>query len=380
LIPDRLWTAGFRASQMIYDDRTISDFRSSSRLYESSQFRYQSDRLDLFRAAGSAFFNLALADVLYRIQLSYLRLTEENLELARFREQVGYSGRDEVYRWESEVAQQRSALFERLADFESSRIALSQILAVIQGTRWDVESTEIDPDAFPFLEGRFSSLLNTTSTVDRFRLFSVGLAIQNAPELASVSKTAEAQEIQLGQRKRAWFLPSFFIDAAWLYQIDRDPELSGVDRSLPRLSIGATYPVFVGASRSYEVSQNRAALERLERERRLTHDLIERQTRTAIRRMEGSFPSIRFERLAAEAARLNFDLVQDKYAQGLVNVTDLTQAQAQSFVAAQGAAAAEFAFLLDLVDYQRAISWFEADKTVEERQELAAQIQRALGP
>lgn len=379
IIPDRIWSAGFRASQMIYDDRRISDFRSQSRLYESSQFRYQGDRLDLFRDAGGSYLLLALSEVLYRIQLSFLHLTEENLELARFREEVGYSGRDEVFRWESEVALQRSEVFRRLAAYQSQRIALNQILAVDQGTRWAIVGAEIDPDVFPFLDGRFPRILDNQQVLDRFRLFSIDFAIQNAPELASVTKQTEAQEIQLGQRKRRWFLPVFFIEAAYDYQIERDPELPAVDRSFPRFAIGAQYPIFVGASRSYEVSQNRAALERLEKEQRLTHDLIERQTRTAIRRMESSFPSIRFERLAADAARRNFELVQDKYAQGIVNVTDLTQAQTQAFTAEQGAAAAEFRFQLDLVDYQRAISWFQDDKTAQQVQDLTRGIQQATG-
>jgi len=377
IIPDRIWSAGFRASQMIYDDRRISDFRSSSRLYESSRFRYQADRLDLFRDAGSAYLQMALAEVLYRIQLSFLRLTEENLELAKFREEVGYSGRDEVYRWESEAAQQRSDVFDRLAVFQARRIALNQILAVDQGTRWEIVGAEIDPDVFPFLEGQFPRILDNKQELERFRLFSIDFAILNAPELASVGKDTEAQQIQLGQRKRRWFLPVFFLEASYDYQIERDPQLSGVDRSFPRFAVGAQYPIFVGASRSYEVSQNRAALERLETEYRLTHDLIERQTRTALRRMESSFPSIRFERLAADAARRNFDLVQDKYGQGIVNVTDLIQAQTQAFVAEQGAAAAEFRFQLDLVDFQRALSWFQDDKTVQQVQDLARSIQQA---
>ncbi len=379
IVPDRIWSAGFRASQMIYDDQRISDFRSSSRLYESSRFRYQADRLDIFRDAGAAYLQLALAEVLYRIQLSFLRLTEENLELARFREEVGYSGRDEVFRWESEVALQRSEVFNLLAIFQARRIALNQILAVDQGTRWEIVGAEIDPDVFPFLEGRFPRILDNKEALERFRLFSIDFAIANAPELASVDKTAEAQEIQLGQRKRAWFLPSFFVEAVYDYQIERDPELPGVDRSFPRLAIGAQYPIFVGASRSYEVSQNRAELERIEHERRLTHDLIERQTRTALRRMESSFPSIRFERLASEAARRNFELVQDKYGQGIVNVTDLIQAQTQAFIAEQGAAAAEFRFQLDLVEYQRAISWFEDDQTTQQVQDLARRIEQTTG-
>ena len=73
---------------------------------------------------------------------------------------------------------------------------------------------------------------------------------------------------------------------------------------------------------------------------------------------------------AAEAARRNFEIVQDRYTEGLVNVTDLLDAQNDRFNTERTAQAARYAFLLDLVAFQRAISWFEDVKTPEERERL----------
>ncbi len=106
---------------------------------------------------------------------------------------------------------------------------------------------------------------------------------------------------------------------------------------------------------------------------------MERQTRTALRRLESSFPAITFNRIQAEAAQRNFELVQEKYSQGLVNVTDLLEAQNEAFVAQQGAAAAVYAFLIDLVNFQRSIAWFEDDRTTEEQEQLRERIEAALG-
>ena len=55
------------------------------------------------------------------------------------------------------------------------------------------------------------------------------------------------------------------------------------------------------------------------------------------------------------------------------------KAQTQAFVAEQGAAAAEFRFQLDLVDYQRAISWFQDDKTTQQVGDLILQIEQLTG-
>ena len=102
------------------------------------------------------------------------------------------------------------------------------------------------------------------------------------------------------------------------------------------------------------------------------------EKRTALARVESSFPSIGFSQTAAENARRNLEIVQDKYAQGLVNITDLLEAQTESLRAEQTEAASVYLFLIDLISFQRAIAWFEFEKTPEERDRLLQQIQAVV--
>ena len=378
-VPDRVASAGVRANQMIYDDARISDYRSSGRLLESTERIYDANRLEAFDLAGTEYLRYALSLILYRIDVGNLRVTQENLELAKFRAEVGYSGRDEVYRWEAEVAKGQSSLFRSLAQIETERIRLNQILALQQDRRWQPQEVDEPEDQFPFFVQVLEPLFADAAELERFRTLAVQFARENDPELQAIQKQIEAQDIQVGQRKRRWYLPSLSAGFFWDYQITRRPELEDIDKNLWGFNFTATYPLFQGASRAFEVGRTSSELERLYREERLTGDIVERQTRTALRRLESSFPAITFNRRQAEAASRNFDLVQEKYTQGLVNVTDLLEAQNESFVAAQGAAAAVYAFLIDLVNFQRAIAWFEDDRTIEEQEQLGRRIEAALG-
>jgi outer membrane protein TolC len=110
----------------------------------------------------------------------------------------------------------------------------------------------------------------------------------------------------------------------------------------------------------------------------LTNQLIERRTRAAIRRMEASFPNVRLTQIQADRARRNLVVVQDRYAQGLVNVTDLISAQNETFAAEQGAAASNYLFLIDLNAFQRSIAWFEGEQTPEAQAAFVEQLQAAL--
>jgi outer membrane protein len=377
-IPNQQITLGGSLEQMIYDDRRISDFRSTGRLAESQAARTEADRLDVYQDASDAFLRLVLTRIFYEIQVENLRLTETNRELAQVRLEVGYSGRDELYRWEAEVAKRRSELLETQALVQIRQIELNQVFGMDQATRWNTEEIEVDSDVFPFVDGQLDYAVRDRTTFEKFRDAMVNYALVNAPELESIYKGMEAQEIQLNQRKRRWFLPAFLLSANYDYRAWQDPEIVDLERGIPRISIAADYPIFDGTRRSSEIGQASSELLRLGHEQSQVHQNVERRARSAIQQMQNTFPTIRLGEIQAENALKNFLLVQDKYSQGLVNITDLLSAQNESFIASQAQAATTYTFLLDMVGFQRAISWFEDVKTPEEQAEFLRTIETMM--
>ena len=365
LIADQALNLRFSASQMIYDDHLVSNYRSSKRLEESSRENLETQRLDVIGAAGEAYLDLVLSRLLYRVNAQNLRLTMDNLELARHRLEVGYSGPNEVYRWEAEVAKRRGDVLRSQTVVEEQRIGLNQILGVDQTRRWRPREIHVDTAHFFFAGIDLNALLTTQQQLAAFRESMVAMALENAPEVRSLDRTIEAQSIQVSQRKRRWFLPSFFLNFDYQYQAYREPELPGVSRSRPILSIEAVYPLFIGAERAFAVGQTESQLTELTQQELLTRQLVERRTRRTIRRLESSYPNIRLTQIQADRARRNLMVVQDKYAHGLVNVTDLLEAQNESFTADQGSAAANYLFLIDLNAFERSIAWFENEQTPE---------------
>jgi outer membrane protein TolC/ABC-type uncharacterized transport system substrate-binding protein len=378
VLPDAMSVLNVSLSQMIYDDRRISDFRSSDRIYEARQHKRETVRLDALADGGDAYLMVVLADLSTQIEADNLGLTRDNLELARLRVDVGYSGKDEVYRWQAELAQNQSKLIRSEADIENRQIDLNQILGLNQYLRWEVEEIQIDEDVFYFLEGKLDPVYDNTLDWSKFRNFIVQFAIANAPEIRSIDKLIEAQDIQVGQRTRRWFLPILSLNLGYNYELYRSPEMENVDKTNYTFDVRATYPIFNGLERLYEVQREKTVLTGYERERQLLSDLIERRTRTSMRRIESSFPTIKLYNNAAKNAQQNLDLVQDKYAQGIVNVTDLLEAQNQTLSAKLNAVAAQYNYLIDLVGFQRAISWFEDEKSEEAKEAFLQKVEEAV--
>jgi outer membrane protein TolC len=206
----------------------------------------------------------------------------------------------------------------------------------------------------------------------------IGFAEENAAELKFLDKLIEARQIQVGERKRRFLLPSFVASFDYDYIVDRDPAIDGGRDDTYRLELAAVYPLFNGADRYQDLKLQQSELESLRRERELVRQRVEQRARTALRTIEGSYPSIELSRQAAESSLLNLEVVRDKYAQGIVNITELLDAQNQSFTANQSEAGAVYAFLADLVVLQRAVSWFYFEHTEDEKEEIKQRILEAV--
>ncbi|RLE18950.1 MAG: hypothetical protein DRJ65_20805 [Acidobacteria bacterium] len=365
--------------QLIYDDRVMSDYKQSKYVADSSVENREAVRLDVLAEAGTTYLNLALAQELYEVDLSNLRLSEDNLELARLREQVGYSGRDEVLRWQAAVADNRSALFARSRDSETARISLNQVLGVDQDRRWRPEEAAVNPEVFSFLQGRLTPILGQPGAQRRLREVFTEVALGNSPEIRALEQIAEAQGVEVRRAKRAYWLPSFFARATYADDLGGGTgDFPGLEDANYTVSVALSYPLFQGGRRTDESAKARTDMEAVERQLTLAHQLVERRMRTATRQVESSFPSIKFSLMSAEASGQNLIIVQDKYAEGIVNVTDLLSAQDAKFTADRLAVVAVYEFLLDVIDLQRALSWFEADHSAEEQAALGEYIRIAV--
>jgi outer membrane protein TolC len=377
-VPENASFFGLGIRQMIFDDFAISNYRASKRLYQGSEFEREAARIETLANAGYAFLGLGLTQALYQVEVENLNLTEANLEIARLRRDVGYSGLDEIYRWESEVAGSRSALFTANEDVEAARITMNRILGAEQSRRWRLEEIPVDAETFPFLDGRLGPIFADLNQLQELRGVLVQFAIENGPEIKAVDKEADALDIQVGRLERRFYVPSVFFDFAYDYQLSGTGDLPSDSKDFFFLHIGAEYPIFEGARKFADLRKAEADRRALERGRQFIAELIEQETRIALRRCENSFPKIKFTRQAAEAATNNLRIVQDKYTEGIVDVTELISAQNQKLTADQFAAAAVYDFLINLVELQRAISWFEEDKTADEQSQFVEQITSAV--
>ncbi|MEM1059619.1 MAG: TolC family protein [Verrucomicrobiota bacterium] len=366
--PETQLSTGIAVRQVIFNDELMSNFFASRNLFLSQKLQYESVRLDVMELGALAFIDLLAAESLLRIEIDNLRLTQTNLQIARIRFQVGDTDPSETLRWESEEAQGRSAVFEREADVGIAMATLNQVLGVPGHTRWAAQDIILPDGDMYFLANGIKDFVTNPEQLERFREYSVFLALGNSPSLRAIDEEIGAERIQLGQAKRSFFLPEIEAGFDVDHVLDANVQ-SGVDqadvivRTPWQAQIVATLPLFEGGRRFAEVEQNKSELDIVVGNWITAAQFVELDTRVAIRGIEGSFPSIELSRRSRAAAEENLKLVLQKYQEGAVSIIDLIDAQNQSFQEQQRAALAVYDYLADLYNYQRSISWFELGKT-----------------
>ena len=132
-----------------------------------------------------------------------------------------------------------------------------------------------------------------------------------------------------------------------------------VDRNDWSVAVGARLPLYLGGARKADYRQNSEELAALRLERSALAQLIEQNVRRALYEMSATYPAIELTREAARAAGKNLELVTDSYASGTVSIIDLLDAQNAALVSDGVAANAEYNFLIDLMQLQRATSRFD---------------------
>ncbi len=359
--------AGLSLTQSIYSDPIFANLGISKDLQRSRELEWQVDRLDVALRAATVFLDLLRLQTLERVEQDNVRLTESNLELARRRKQIGFSGPADVYRWESRLATDRSRRIDAHSRVHIAYVELNRILDRPQEDLFETDPPSLFDSELITGFGRLNQYVDNAAAFTLFKEFMVKEGLHNSPELQAIDAAIAAQERATLTARRSFWAPDLALIADLEHRIYRAGAGSTVVPGLPvqtddsiwAVSLVASLPLYAGGARKADVGQATEELAALRLSRTAISQRVEQRIRTALYEISSTFPSIELAREAAAASERNLELVTDSYARGVVSVIDLLDAQNSALVTAEFAANAEYDFLLDLMDLQRAANRFD---------------------
>lgn len=369
---------GFR--QLLYSDDAWTKYTVQQRTQLSREEEWKQLRLDIGQDAAVAYLTVLRTKTARRIQKDNLKLTRSNLDLAAARESVGYALRDEVFRWETEMANGQKAVVSVDAQERQAEVDLNRILnRPLEEKFQTVEQTLEDPGLLGDTRQLFAYVENPRG-FQIFRDFEVEEGINAAPELRRLDALIAAQERTVTNAQRAYWLPEVAVQGAGFQQYAQGGGGAGsltvpmgpvgfaqTQNNFYVASIGLTFPLFQGGYKNATALKAREELHQLRFEHSSVTQQVEERIRTSLYQTGASFPSIRLSRKAAESARKTLDLVVDQYARGAVDIIKLLNSQHAALIANQAAANAVYEFLIDLAKVQRAVGQMSFFQSSEER-------------
>ena len=379
-------TGTAQVSQLIYSDQVWSSYDIERNLQDLRQEERAQLRLDVILEASESYLNVLQTKTIERILRDNLRLTRSNLEVAQARVDLGATTRDEVFRWESQIATNRKNLIDASALRNQAEIAVNRVLNRPIGESFLTAETALDDPELVSSFEQIGPYISSPQSFAIFRNFMVGEAFEASPELRQLEAAISAQERVVLTSKRTLYLPTVGAQAdISAFQTggagSMAPQLPIPGLTLPSanslnwsVGIRASLPIFEGGALRARRSRAEMELAELVLQRDATRQRIEQRIRSALHQAGASFAGIDLSQDAAEAARRNLDIVSDFYSQGTVDIIRLLDAQSRALVDDLVAANAIFGYLLDLMGVQRAVGQFDYYRSPQDRQNFLSRL------
>lgn len=372
---ERTATGSAGIEQLIFSERALGNVSIQKYLLQASEYGYEKVKLDVILNAAVAYFQILKATTGRRIQSDNVELTRRNLEIAKQREAVGYSGRSDVYRWESRLVAANTDLLAAKNNVTSAKIQLNQLLNRPIGEHFIARETTLSDSLYISYLSSVEQYIDTPQSLDIYTDFLVEEAVRNAPEMGQIAANLDALQRSLRSFQRVRFVPTIGLGAEWQYIAARQgagsdvPGVETIDQPW-NVSLNASWPLFQGGATRANIRQTRIDINKLAEQKARLVQIVELNVRASVLDLIVRWVNLESSQKSAELAEKSLALVQDEYAQGRVSIVDLVDAQNAALSARLSALGSEYEFLTSILKTERAVGKFSMLNTPEEQRDF----------
>jgi len=341
-------------SQLIYSEEAIAGIKITKYIKKAQEYDTEVDVLNTLLDAYFGYFNVLSSKTNLSIRQENLKNSKTNLELAKIRISAGSASNADLFRWESEVANDKQATIEAQTSLITAKLQLNTFLSNSLEDEFDINDVGIDDDVYKKFSA--SPISNFVKTPRDFKLvtdFMVEESLNYNPNKKFLLENIKATEREKLQNDRLLYIPQVAIQAQTSQVLSRGGEGSTEIPSIPfqdnswQLGLSLNYPLFRGNGRRINIQRSQVQLQQLDYSKQDLDQQLELSVRANTLQLLNTSTNIAFSNISADNAQRNYELVQENYRQGQVTITQLIDAQ-------QSALQANLAYALSIYDYMQA--------------------------
>ena len=379
--PERTGAGTGTVQQVLFSEQVFANVKIQQYLAEAARHRADLVALDVVLNLATAYFNILLAKTGARIQDENLEVSRRNLKIARTRNAVGYAGVADVFRWESEVARATQASIEAFNNLYLAKVQLNRLLNRPDiSEEFAVEEAQLSDELFGrFDPARIGPLIDRAGDVEILTDFLVAEALQNMPSLKQLAANMKAAERQQQMNRRLYYLPTVALRGQADYTFWRagkgmPPTSADPVNSTWNLALHFTYPLFQGNQRKIAIDQTAIQQQQLRLQEESLRQQLSQAVQVRMTNLVSRRTNIHFAEVAAASAQKNFELVQDAYQKGQLEITQLVDAQRAALSARQAEAGAVYEYLVSYLQLENSIGGYTMFMTSEEQRAFVERL------
>lgn len=360
-------TAGnIEASQLLYSESVAANITIQNELQKAQQEVYNAAELDALLNATIAYFNALILKTNAKIQNQNLQITKRNLELSEQNFDAGASGKADVLRFRSQLAQNTQSLVEARNQFKQSLNTINQLLNNKISNPIDLEDAEMSKGVFEnYSYQNLFDLLDDPKMQTKLIEFLVQEATINAPEIKNLDYNLAAVDRNIKLNGYGRFIPTVALQGQYNLALSR----SGAGSSFPpgaiappdgnyNVGLNISLPIFQQNLRNINkqtatIQENQLAL------RKSAVALsIEKNINDIVLELVNQISNIQISKIAETTAKESLELTQNAYETGAIPVIQLIDAQSNYLQSQLASATANYNYLITSMQLERMISYF----------------------
>ena len=369
--PEYSTSGNITVSQTVFSEAANANIEIQESLLNAEKANYSTTELDLILNASMLYFNTLILKANLQIRSENLSVTRENLQIAEQNFEAGQSGRADILRFNSEMAQNMQSLIEAVNQLEQGFYAINELLNHPVDREIDVEEAAIGEGIFEGYSYEFiQQFVDDPNIRKNFVDFLVLEAQRNAPELASIEYNLAATERNILLNGSRRFLPTVALQAQYNRTFDQwgagvpPPEFFLRDN----FSVGVNVSVPIFNRNQNNINRQSAIIQReqLKLNEENTNRTIERDVRDIVLDLVNQIANIELSAVSEASARESLDLIRSAYSSGSATLVQVLDAQNNLVQAQLARANANYNYLLTMLVLERYIGYYFLLHTEEE--------------
>lgn len=346
------------AQQILYSEQALGTYKARKLTYSSELEALKTQELDTVQSVLETYVQYLTAKRQLNSQNENVQLTRKNLEVAKQKQKTGYSGLTDVYRLESQLAQNQAQLNTALANVKIAKLRMQTLLNRKHSEAIGLSDIE-QPLKFTMLaDQRLFDTITDDEKGEKYVQFLIDEAMASRPSLLQIGYSVKSQQRLLKSEKRQRYIPTVSLSAGVndiikQHNAVRTLEDDALDPAW-NVNLNVSLPLF-SPQRSPTIKNYQFTLQDLAVQRDALMSEINFGIRSGMETAVASYQQNELYRVSADNAEKNYKLISEYYKQGKVTITDLIDAQNNALTTKLNSLNAEQQFLVDFLKIERSI-------------------------